>query len=142
MSAKGFLTNESSVRFLDKIISDLDSCESFDFSVSFIKKAGLILMQDAIENALKRGVKGRILTSTYQNFTDIPSLEVFWHWQELYPNFECHLEYGSFGDDGFPYQRLCLCFKDHHEVIIGSSNITFFALIKNKEWDLSLEDLP
>jgi|LAHS01.1.fsa_nt_gb superfamily II DNA or RNA helicase len=139
MSEKGFLTNESSVRFLDKIISDLDSCESFDFSVSFIKKAGLILMQDAIENALKRGAKGRILTSTYQNFTDIPSLEVFLHWQELYPNFECHLEYGSFGDDGFHTKGYIFAFKDHHEVIIGSSNITFFALIKNKEWDLSLE---
>lgn len=139
MSAKGFLTNESSVRFLDKIISDLDSCESFDFSVSFIKKAGLILMQDAIENALKRGAKGRILTSTYQNFTDIPSLEVFLQWQELYPNFQCHLEYGSFGDDGFHTKGYVFAFKDHHEVIIGSSNITFFALVKNKEWDLSLE---
>ena len=139
MADKGFLTNESSIRFLDKIISDLDSCESFDFSVSFIKKAGLILLQDPIENALKRGVQGRILTSTYQNFTDIPSLEVFLKWQETYPNFKCRLEYESFGDDGFHTKGYIFKFKDHHEVIIGSSNITFYALVKNKEWDLSIE---
>lgn len=139
MAEKGFLTNESSIRFLDKIIADLSSCDSFDFSVSFIKKAGLILLQDAMERALKRGVQGRILTSTYQNFTDIPSLEAFLHWQELYPNFKCHLEYGSFGDDGFHTKGYLFTFKDRREVIIGSSNITYWALIKNKEWNLSLE---
>jgi len=139
MAEKGFLTNESNVRFLDKIIADLSSCNAFDFSVSFIKKAGLILLQEPIENALKRGAKGRILTSTYQNFTDIPSLEVFLHWQTLYPNFKCRLEYGSFGDDGFHTKGYLFNFADHHEVIVGSSNITYWALIKNKEWDLALE---
>lgn len=138
MSDKCFLTNESPIRFLDKIISDLNVCSSFDFSVSFIKKAGLILLQEAIENALKRGVKGRLLTSTYQNFTDIPSLEVFLRFQELYPQFECHLEYGSFGDDGFHTKGYLFGFDDHHEAIIGSSNITYYALVKNKEWDLSV----
>ncbi len=139
MAEKGFLTNESSIRFLDKIIADLSSCDSFDFSVSFIKKAGLTLLQDSMEKALKRGAQGRLLTSTYQNFTDIPSLEVFLKWQELYPNFKCHLEYGSFGDDGFHTKGYLFTFKDHREVIIGSSNITYWALLKNKEWDLSLE---
>jgi superfamily II DNA or RNA helicase len=139
MAGQSFLTNESKVRFLDKIIADLSSCESFDFSVSFIKKAGLIFLQDPIEAALKRGAKGRILTSTYQNFTDIPSLEVFLNWQNNYSNFECHLEYSSFGDDGFHTKGYLFRFADHHEVVIGSSNITYYALIKNKEWDLSLD---
>lgn len=138
MLGESFLTNESKVRFLDKIIANLNDCDSFAFSVSFIKKAGLIFLQDPIENALKRGAKGRILTSTYQNFTDVPSLEMFLYWQKTYPNFECHLEYGSFGDDGFHTKGYLFKFSDHHEVVIGSSNITYFALIKNKEWDLSV----
>src|SRR5574344_1924486 len=101
MDDKDFYTNESSVRFLDKIISNLNACESFDFSVSFIKKAGLSLMLDQMEKALQRGAKGRLITSTYQNFTDVPSLEIFLSLQEKYPNFECHLEFDNFGDDGF-----------------------------------------
>jgi superfamily II DNA or RNA helicase len=138
MDDKDFYTNESSVRFLDKIISNLNACESFDFSVSFIKKAGLSLMLDQMEKALQRGAKGRLITSTYQNFTDVPSLEIFLSLQEKYPNFECHLEFDNFGDDGFHTKGYIFGFSDHHEIIIGSSNITFFALVKNKEWDLGL----
>jgi superfamily II DNA or RNA helicase len=138
MEDRGFYSNESSIRFLDKIIADLNSCQSFDFSVSFIKKAGLSLLSDAMEKALQRGAKGRLLTSTYQNFTDIPSLEEFLTWQEKYPSFECHLEFGSFGDDGFHTKGYVFGFQDHHEIIVGSSNITYYALVKNKEWDLAI----
>ena len=81
MENKGFYTNTSQVRFLDKIIDDLNACSAFEFSVSFIKKAGLVLLQDHIEKALERGVKARLITSTYQNFTDIPSLEIFLNWK-------------------------------------------------------------
>jgi len=135
---KGLLTNYSEITFLDKIIADLNECTSFDFSVSFIKKAGLVLLYKQIESALQRGAKGRIITSTYQNFTDVPSLEMFLALQDKYPNFECHLEYESFGDGGFHTKGYLFGFEDHHEVIIGSSNITYFAIMKNVEWDLAV----
>lgn len=139
MANKDFFTNSSKVRFLDKIIQDLDSCFTFAFSVSFIKKAGLDLLTPAIERALKRGAKGKILTSTYQNFTDIPSLEYFLGLQEKYPEtFFCHLEFNSFGEDGFHTKGYLFTFLEEAEVIIGSSNITRFALLKNKEWDVSV----
>lgn len=134
-----FLSNESQTTFLKKLKENLSSCESFAFSVSFIKKAGLSLLEDSIEAALLRGVKGQIITSTYQNFTDIPSLEVFLSWQSRYPSFETHLDYGCFGDNGFHTKGYFFSFKGSQEVIVGSSNITYFALIKNKEWDLSLK---
>ena len=38
-----FLTNYTETTFLEKIKDDLRHCKSFDFSVSFIKKAGLVL---------------------------------------------------------------------------------------------------
>lgn len=138
MAEQGFYSNQSSITFLDKIISCLNSCTSFSWSVSFIKKAGLDLMLPAIENALKRGAKGKLLTSTYQNFTDIPSLEAFLSLQEKYPNFECRLDYESFGDDGFHTKGYVFSFPRYHEIIIGSSNITYWALKKNREWDLSV----
>ena len=72
-----FLTNYTEVTFLNKLKDNLRHCNSFDFSVSFIKRAGLILLYKDIEAALERGCKGRILTSTYQNFTDIESFNSF-----------------------------------------------------------------
>ena len=138
MENKGFYTNTSQVRFLDKIIDDLNACSEFDFSVSFIKKAGLVLLQDHIEKALERGVKARLITSTYQNFTDIPSLEIFLNWKKRFSNFECHLDYNCFGEDGFHTKGYIFTIEGKKEVIVGSSNITRFALLKNKEWDVSV----
>ena len=143
MANKGFYTNSTDIRFLDKIITNLNSCKSFDFSVSFIKKAGLVLVFDQIKKALERGAKGRIITSTYQNFTDIASLLMFVELQEKYPSsFECHLDHHSFGDTGFHTKGYIFDMGDHHEVIVGSSNITRFALLLNKEWDVSVETDP
>ena len=70
-----FYTNYSDTRFIDKLKQNIDECLSFAFSVSFIKKAGLKLIIPNIEAALSRGAKGKIITTTYQNFTDIDSLE-------------------------------------------------------------------
>lgn len=133
-----FLTNESDICFLDKIKSSLAKCKSFKFSVSFIKKAGLVLLSKDIEDALERGAEGKIITSTYQNFTDIASLETFLSWQEKYSNFKCKLDYGCFGDQGFHTKGYIFEFEDEFEVIIGSSNFTRFALLFNKEWDVSV----
>ena len=88
-----FLTNKTDLSFLDKLKDNLKRCNSFCFSVSFIKKAGLVLIEREIEDALDRGVNGKIITSTYQNFTDIPSLELFLSWTKEYENFECHLDF-------------------------------------------------
>ena len=72
-----FLTNYTETTFLDKIKDSLRHCTAFCFSVSFIKKAGLILLFKDIEAAVERGAVGRIITSTYQNFTGIESLKSF-----------------------------------------------------------------
>lgn len=134
-----FLTNYSEIRFLDAIKNSLSKCSSFAFSVSFIKEAGLILIKDDIEKALIRGAKGRIITSTYQNFTDIPSLEIFFSWMEKYKNFSCHIDYNSFGDNGFHSKGYIFEIDNQYEFLIGSSNITRFALLKNIEWNVSLK---
>ncbi len=87
-----FLTNYTKITFLEKIKDNLRHCTAFYFSVSFIKKAGLVLLFKDIEAAVERGCKGRIITSTYQNFTDIESLKSFFTLMGRWPNFECHLD--------------------------------------------------
>ena len=140
-----FFTNYTDITFLDKIKDNLRHCKSFDFSVSFIKKAGLVLLFKDIEAAVERGCKGRIITSTYQNFTDIESLKSFYALMGRCPNFQCHLDYESFhGTDystlGYHSKGYLFEFDDHREFVIGSSNITRYALLKNIEWDVSVKD--
>lgn len=93
-----FLTNYTEQTFLDRIRDNLRKCDSFAFSVSFIKRAGLSLLLKDIDAALTRGVKGRIITSTYQNFTDVESLKSFLLLQEKYPGFQCHLDDENVGE--------------------------------------------
>lgn len=140
-----FLTNYTEITFLAKIKDNLRHCKSFDFSVSFIKKAGLILLFKDIEAAVERGCRGRIITSTYQNFTDIESLKSFYSLMGRCPNFSCHLDYESFHDNsystlGYHSKGYLFEYDDHREVVIGSSNITRYALLKNIEWDVSVSD--
>ncbi len=143
-----FLTNYTDTTFLDKIKDNLRRCKSFSFSVSFIKKAGLVLLFKDIEAAVERGVQGRIITSTYQNFTDIESIKSFFALQCKHNNFECHLDYECFHDShystlGYHSKGYLFEFEDYYEVIVGSSNITRYALLKNIEWDVVVrEDTP
>lgn len=134
-----FLTNYTKISFLDKIKNSFNRCKKFYLSVSFIKKAGLILIEREIEEALERGVIGKIITSTYQNFTDIASLKTFKKWMDKYSNFECHLDFMCFGDNGFHSKGYLFEYADEFEFIVGSTNITRFALLKNVEWNVSLQ---
>lgn len=133
-----FLTNGSDFAFINWIKSNLKTCKKFYFSVSFIKKAGLVLLEKNIEEALERGAVGRIITSTYQNFTDIASLEKFYEWQKKYENFSCHLDFECFGERGFHSKGYIFEYENSVELIVGSSNITRFALLNNVEWNVSL----
>lgn len=133
-----FLTNYSEKTFLDKLKDNLKKCNSFTISVSFIKLAGLCLFERELEEALERGVKGKIITSTYQNFTDIPSLKYFFDLQKKYDNFECHIDFQNFGDNGFHTKGYLFEYDDSYEFMVGSTNITRFALKKNEEWNVSL----
>ena len=50
--ANQFLTNYTETTFLEKIKDNLRHCSAFSFSVSFIKKAGLVLLWKDIEAAV------------------------------------------------------------------------------------------
>ena len=138
-----FLTNYSEQTFLNKIKQSLRTCQSFCFSVSFIKRAGLVLLSQDIKAAIERGVKGRLITTTYQNFTDVESLKFFLNLAN-HPNFECHLDFDCFYDEknyekyGFHSKGYLFDYGVESELIVGSSNITRFALLKNIEWDMML----
>lgn len=143
--SNAFLPNCQERPFLKRIQDNLRHCSAFAFSVSFIKKAGLVLLLPDLDAALKRGCQGRIITSTYQNFTDIESLRTFLSLMRTYPTFACHIDYECFHDTGYNTRGYhskgyLFAYPDGCEAIVGSSNITRYALLKNIEWDVSLTD--
>lgn len=141
-----FYTNYSEVKFIDKLKKNIDTCKAFYFSVSFIKKPGLRLLVPNIEAAVARGAHGQVITSTYQNFTDVDSLHYFNDLQIRYPDlFACRLDKECFYDFsgnavGFHSKGYLFEFSDHNELLVGSSNITVYALLKNIEWDVCVID--
>ena len=140
-----FLTNYTDTTFLATIQANLRTCKEFCFSVSFIKKAGLLLLANDIKSALERGAEGKLITSTYQNFTDVESLNFFLKLSIAFENFECHLDDECFYDEksystnGFHTKGYLFEFDNRCELIVGSSNITRYALLKNIEWDLVVD---
>ena len=122
-----FFTNYSQTTFLAKIRASLKRCTSFYFSVSFIKDAGLVLIAHDIEEALLRGAEGYVITSSYQNFTDLASLRKFYAWTKRFPSFHCHFDLTTFQDGGFHCKGYLFEYGTQQELIVGSSNITRFA---------------
>ena len=62
-----FLTNYTETTFLSTIQMNLRRCKAFNFSVSFIKKASLVLLSKDIKAAVERGAKGRIFQCVRKN---------------------------------------------------------------------------
>ena len=117
------LTNYTDETFLATIQANLRGCKSFCFSVSFIKKAGLDLLSNDIKAAVERGAIGKLITSTYQNFTDVESLRWFLNLATTFSNFECHLDDECFYDirtystNGFHTKGYIFEFDERAEII-------------------------
>ena len=65
-----FYTNESEIKFIDKLKRNLDLCNSFCFSVSFIKRPGLRLLASNIEAAIAHFAEQKVkVTELADNVT-------------------------------------------------------------------------
>ncbi|GEK58712.1 helicase [Marinococcus halophilus] len=115
---------------LTTLLHELYRCDSFFFSVAFITESGLATLKTHLLELKKRGVYGRILTSTFLQFNQP---KVF---QELLKitNVEVRLaEIEGFHSKGYVFKH-----KDHYSLMVGSSNLTVHALKVNYEWNIKL----
>lgn len=123
-------------KVLTTLLKELDSCTSFEFSVAFITTGGLAMLLQGLIDAQQRGVKGKILTSDYLNFTDPDAIE---HLMSEFSTLEVRVSTEkAFHAKGYLF---------HHEdqgyscLVLGSSNITHGALATNREWNVHLVSL-
>lgn len=130
---KKLIVNSAKGNLLTELIKSINECEKFYFSVAFINYSGLQLLLEAFKEAGKQGIKGKIITSTYLNFTESKALKKI-------NNFE-DIKLKVFVTDkelGFHTKAYIFENKDYYKVIIGSSNITQSALKSNIEWNVEI----
>jgi superfamily II DNA or RNA helicase len=126
------IINNQTTNFYNHITKELEECKSFIFNVAFINYSGLQLLLDSFKLLEQKGVKGKILTSTYLNFTQIKALEKI----KEFKNIELKIYDSNESNIGFHSKSYIFEFKDDYKVIIGSSNITASAFKSNIEWNV------
>lgn len=126
------VTNNEITNFFNNITELLDNCESFYFNVAFINFSGIQLLLDSFKKLEEKNIKGKILTSTYLNFTQIKALEKI----KKFKNIELKIYDCEVSNIGFHSKSYIFEFKDDYKILIGSSNITSSAFKSNIEWNV------
>ncbi|WP_057762106.1 DUF3427 domain-containing protein [Cytobacillus praedii] len=118
---------------LSTLLEELDQSKSFIFSVAFITESGLATLKSHFLDLNRKGVKGRILTSTFLQFNQP---KVFRELMKI-KNVEVRLtDLKGFHSKGYIFNH-----DTHYSLIIGSSNLTAHALKVNYEWNVKLTSL-
>lgn len=136
---------ESSDRYQHKLISnreekiisllrrELEECEEFIISVAFITMSGVTMILEQLRELDKRGVKGKILTGDYLNFTQPKALKKLLEFKNIELKI---LSTEKFHAKGYFFKK-----GNIWSMMIGSSNLTQTALTTNFEWNLMINSL-
>lgn len=121
---------EQNYNVLNTLQEELETSLDFLFSVAFITESGLATIKSTLLDLKQKGVKGRILTSTYLYFNQP---KVFRELLKL-TNVEVRLtDLKGFHSKGYIFKH-----ETHYSLIVGSSNLTAHALKVNYEWNVKL----
>ena len=127
------IVNSQRGNLLDELKLSMEQCNSFYFSVAFINFSGLQLLLDSFRGMEERNIKGKIITSTYLNFTEPKALEKL----KGFENIDLKIFIAD-NEKGFHTKAYIFENDDNYKIIIGSSNITQRALKSNVEWNVMI----
>ncbi|MGM0519241.1 MAG: DEAD/DEAH box helicase [Campylobacterota bacterium] len=125
------IVNSQSSNLYNYIIKLLNECNSFTINVAFINFSGVQLLLNCFKELEKKGVKGKILTSTYLNFTEAKALYKLLEFK----NIELKIYDSNLNNKGFHSKAYIFEFDNEYKTVIGSSNITSSAFKSNIEWN-------
>jgi superfamily II DNA or RNA helicase/HKD family nuclease len=120
-------------KVLNEIASELANCNEFMISVAFVTSSGVLPLLETLKNIERRGIKGRIITTDYLNFSEPKALKKLLEFSNIQVKLYSK---ESFHTKGYIFKH-----TDHYKMIIGSSNLTQTALTKNKEWNIKISSL-
>lgn len=120
-------------KVLSEIIRELKKCEEFYISVAFITSSGLVPLLETLKSLNDKGIKGKIITTDYLNFSEPKALKKLLSFSNI--------EVRVYDKENFHTKGYIFKYADYYKVIVGSSNLTQTALTKNKEWNLKVSSL-
>lgn len=132
-----FVTNNPSrgEKVITSFREEMRNCDSFMFSVAFITYDGVNALLEEFRYLRDQGIRGRILTSQYRNFTDPKAIRKI---QSL-----GNIDIRIVTEDTMRMHSKCYIFsrKGTYDIIIGSSNLTNSALCSNGEWNVRFNSM-
>lgn len=129
-----FISNDykKGSKVLLTIQKELLRCSSFDVSVAFITMSGFAVLANQLKELKDKGIKGRIITSTYNNFNDP---KIFRKLLEL-----DNIDVRVYTEAPLHTKGYLFYSETGTNLVIGSSNLTQSALTTNKEWNLKVNE--
>lgn len=121
-------------KILCSIIDELSECDEFLFSVAFITMGGITPLLQVLKDLEYRGVKGKIITTDYLDFSEPRALEKLLEFK----NIELKLFNSKDSRQGFHTKGYIFKKDELYRIIVGSANMTQNALALNKEWNSSI----
>ena len=128
------ISNEEENTMRRAIRSELRRSESFKFSVAFVTPGALAMLK---QDLLDFEGTGTIITSDYLGFNEP---EMFRELLRLPDNISVYVH--ADGDRGFHSKGYLFDQGTAMTAIVGSSNLTRAAMLKNQEWNLRFSALP
>lgn len=127
------VNNTSQKNLLDELTQSLVGCRRFYFNVAFVSYSGVQLLLDSFKLAEDKGITGKIITGTYLNFTDPKAIRKL----KSFNDFDVRVFLAT-ETQGFHPKAYIFEYDDYYKVIVGSSNLTNYALKSNIEWNLQV----
>ncbi|OPX45940.1 ATP-dependent RNA helicase SrmB [Ruminiclostridium hungatei] len=124
---------KSGQKVLTSIVNELNKCEEFFFSTAFITNSGVASLINVLKELEDKGVKGKIIASQYQNFTEPIALKRLISLKNIEVKIVVENNHHT---KGYIFKR-----DDIFTIIVGSSNLTQDALSYNKEWNIKVTSL-
>lgn len=126
------IVNLDEKNLLNELKKSLEDCVGFYFSVAFVNFSGLQLLLESFKYAQEKNVKGKIITSTYLNFTQASALKKIKEFSNI------DLKIFIADKKGFHTKAYIFEYENNYKIYIGSSNITQSALKSNEEWNVKI----
>jgi len=120
-------------KVLSVLERELSSCESFAISVAFITRSGITPLLQILKDLEHRKVCGRILTTDYLMFSEPEALKTLAGLKNVSLRMYQTKDGAGFHTKGYIFQRSGL-----YRIMIGSANMTQYALTVNQEWNAKI----
>lgn len=120
-------------KVLSVLERELSSCDSFAISVAFITMSGITPLLQILQDLEHKGISGRILTTDYLMFSEPEALEKLSKLKNVTLRMYQAEDGTGFHTKGYIFRKDGL-----YRILIGSANLTQYALTVNQEWNTKI----